>query len=184
MSSDDQATTEDRCSELGTPVSIPSVRVPDATISKSEARMLAGLDSGNSQLTRELRYRLKQANKTMGKQGQTIANLRGELARIREENSKIDRGELRRLERVEADTVVLFRQTADMATRATEEIKRLREENALLREKLEGDTVTVLLGEASAEAERLREELAKTKGHVVTGQHAADRAAAELEDQQ
>lgn len=169
MSSDDQATTEDRCSELG-------------VITAAEIRELTAADEKHQ--SRVLKYRLKQANKTMGKQGQTIANLRGELARVREENSKIDRGELRRLERVEADTVVLFRQTADMATRATEEIKRLREENALLREKLEGDTVTVLLGEASAEAERLREELAKTKGHVVTGQHAADRAAAELEDQQ
>lgn len=50
---------------------------------------------------RELRRRLRIANKTMGRQGQTIANLRGELARIREENSKIERGELRRLQRFE-----------------------------------------------------------------------------------
>lgn len=125
---------------LGSPPSIPSVRVPDGVITKGEARKLAGLGAGNSQLYRELRYRLKQANKTMGKQGQTIANLRGELARLREEHSKIDRGELRRLERVEADAVGHFRQAAEMATRAVEEIKRLREENALLREKLNGDS--------------------------------------------
>lgn len=111
MSSDDQATTEDRCSELSTPVSIPSV---------SEARRkLSALASGNSREGRGLRWRLKQANKTMGKQGQTIANLRGELARIREEHSKIERGELRRLQRYEETAKEVIRQQG-------EEIARLR----------------------------------------------------------
>lgn len=152
---------------LGSPPSIPSPRIPN--IAGTPPRTLNAAGSGNSQLYRELRYRLKQANKTMGRQGQTIANLRGELARIREEHSKIERGELRRLERFEAESLVSL-------ARAHAEVGRLRE-------KLEGDTVTALLGEANAEAERLREELAKVKGHVVTGQHAVDRAAAELEAQ-
>lgn len=151
MSSDDQATTEDRCSELGTPVSIPSVKVPDGVITKGEARKLAGWGSVNSQLTRELRFRLKQANKTMGRQGQTIANLRGELARVREEHSKIDRGELRRLERFEQTAKEQIETQANRITNAHEKIA------------------------------ALRDELAKARGHVVTGQHAVDRAAAELE---
>lgn len=71
---------------------------------------------------REARYRLKQANKTMGRQGQTIAALRGELARIREEHSKIERGELRRLER---ENVQL-----------SQGYLALKEENTRLREKL------------------------------------------------
>lgn len=47
---------------------------------------------------RELRFRLKQAHATMGRQGQTIHALRGELAEVREKHDKIDRGELQRLE--------------------------------------------------------------------------------------
>src|SRR4029077_12928988 len=54
---------------------------------------------------RELRHqlevadeRLKQAHRVQGRQGQKIAELRGELARTREEHSKLDRGELRKLE--------------------------------------------------------------------------------------
>lgn len=151
----EKQTRVDLGSELGSPVSIPSPE--DGVITAAEIRELTAADEKHQ--SRVLKYRLKQANKTMGKQGQTIANLRGELARVREEHSKIDRGELRRLERVEADAVGHFRQAAEMATRATEEIKRLNEENALI-----------------------REELAKARGHVVTGQHAVDRAAAELED--
>lgn len=72
---------------------------------------------------RDLKRRLKIANKTMGRQGQTIAGLRGELARTREEHSKIDRGELRRLERFE--------------TTALELIDKLENEIARLREKLD-----------------------------------------------
>ena len=48
---------------------------------------------------RELRFRLKQANRVMGSTGERIHQLRAELAEVRELNSKIDRGDLRRLER-------------------------------------------------------------------------------------
>jgi hypothetical protein len=48
---------------------------------------------------RELRFKLKQANRTMGKQGQTIHDLRAHNALIREESSKVARGDVRRLER-------------------------------------------------------------------------------------
>lgn len=56
--------------------------------------------SGSSQLYRELRWKNSQLRKTCGKQGQTIHRLRAELAEVRELNSKIERGDLRRLERV------------------------------------------------------------------------------------
>lgn len=78
---------------------------------------------------RDLKRRLKIANKTMGRQGQTIAGLRGELARIREENSKIDRGELRRLQRFE--------------TTALELIDKLENEIARLREKARRTVTTI-----------------------------------------
>lgn len=48
---------------------------------------------------RELKFRLKQANKILGTTGGRIHQLRAELAEVRLLNSKIDRGELRRLER-------------------------------------------------------------------------------------
>lgn len=48
---------------------------------------------------RKLRYQLTQANRAMGKQGQTIHLLRAEVAEVRELNSKIARGHLRILER-------------------------------------------------------------------------------------
>ena len=73
----------------------------------SDDKKIDMADAINSSEQRGLRWRLKQANKTMGRQGQTIAALRGELARAREETSKIDRGELRRLERFTADDVQL-----------------------------------------------------------------------------
>ena len=75
---------------------------------------------------RELKHRLKRANQTMGRQGQTIHNLRGELALTREEHNKIERGELRRLENFEVmakEQFVLDQQRLD---RAHEEIRRLR----------------------------------------------------------
>jgi hypothetical protein len=43
--------------------------------------------------------KLKTANKIMGRQGETIHVLRAELAQVREENSQLERGELRRLQR-------------------------------------------------------------------------------------
>lgn len=48
---------------------------------------------------RLLKFRLKQANKVMGAQGETIHQLRCELAEVRDLNSKIERGDLRRSER-------------------------------------------------------------------------------------
>ena len=48
---------------------------------------------------RELRFKVKQLSKCCGKQGETIHLLRAELAEVRELNSKLERGELRRLER-------------------------------------------------------------------------------------
>lgn len=102
----------------------------EGAMSLGEVRRLSALASGNSQLTRELRYRLKQVNKTMGRQGQTIANLRGELARIREEHSKIDRGELRRLERFEASAKEQFLGDAHRIKMLEEQIAQLRGQHA------------------------------------------------------
>ena len=79
MSSDDRETTEDGASEL---------------------RTLSAAGAGNSQLYRELKFKNKQLRKTAGQQGQTIYRLRAELAEVRATHSKLDRGELRRLERV------------------------------------------------------------------------------------
>lgn len=76
---------------------------------------------------RELQHRLKLANRAMGRQGQTIAALRGQLARTREEHSKIERGELRRLERFEGMANEQFALDRERLERAHEEIKRLRE---------------------------------------------------------
>lgn len=75
MSSDDRETTEGGASELDSLAKEP-------------------------QWARELRYKNRQLRKTCGKQGQTIHNLRAELAEVRALNSKLQRGELRRLERV------------------------------------------------------------------------------------
>jgi uncharacterized coiled-coil protein SlyX len=76
---------------------------------------------------RELRRRLKRANTTMGRQGRTIADLRGQLARVREDHSKLDRGELRRLERFEEMALEQFALDKDRLDRSHEEIKRLHE---------------------------------------------------------
>jgi hypothetical protein len=58
---------------------------------------------------RELRYRLKQAHKSIGKQGETIHLLRAELAEVRSLNSRIDRGDLRSLDRgiAKANAIIL-----------------------------------------------------------------------------
>lgn len=76
---------------------------------------------------REAQYRLKQAHKTMGRQGRAIANLRAELARAREETSKVERGELRRLERFEEMAKAQFAHDEERLRAAGEEITRLRE---------------------------------------------------------
>jgi uncharacterized protein YaaN involved in tellurite resistance len=52
---------------------------------------------------RKLKHDLKVANKIMGKQGETIHRLRAELAEVRALHSKIERGDLRRLEREAQD---------------------------------------------------------------------------------
>jgi hypothetical protein len=70
---------------------------------------------------RHLRFKLKRANKTMGAQGETIYRLRGELALVREEHSKIERGDLRSLERRVEHLV------EDLVA-AQEEVKKLRNE--------------------------------------------------------
>jgi len=62
---------------------------------------------------RRLKYQLKRANVTMGQQGQTIHTLRAELAEVRALNSKIERGELRRLERQVEDAREQLRQAHD-----------------------------------------------------------------------
>lgn len=49
---------------------------------------------------RELRWRIKELNKVCGRQGETIHRLRGELADVRQLNSKIERGQVRNLERM------------------------------------------------------------------------------------
>lgn len=61
---------------------------------------------------RELRWRIGQLHKQLGRQGETIHRLRGELADVRQLNSKVERGQIRNLE-------------ASMAWR-DEEIARLR----------------------------------------------------------
>lgn len=79
---------------------------------------------------RELKYRLSHANRVMGRQGRTIAGLRGELARTREDHTKIERGELRRLERFEEMALEQFAHDKDRLDNSHEEIKRLREKLA------------------------------------------------------
>lgn len=87
------------------------------------------MSTNDSHTIRDLKRRLRIANKTMGRQGQTIAALRGDLARAREETSKIDRGELRRLERFAGEAV-------DQLAERTARNADLRAENRRLREKL------------------------------------------------
>jgi predicted RNase H-like nuclease (RuvC/YqgF family) len=48
---------------------------------------------------RELRFKVKTLSRCCGRQGDTIHHLRAELAEVREIQSKIDRGDIRRLER-------------------------------------------------------------------------------------
>lgn len=85
----------------------------------------------DSHEVRELKYRLAQANKTMGRQGQTIRALRGELAVTRSEHSKIERGDIRRLEREQAILV-------DLAAKDHTLIKDLKQQNKALRDMMHG----------------------------------------------
>lgn len=101
---------------------------------------------------RQLRYQLKRANATMGKQGQTIHNLRAELAETRELHSKIERGDLRRLERREGEyheTIDKLREELhEVAVKFSEELA----ENKKLREKLEDAPVLADIAEESTHA--------------------------------
>jgi uncharacterized coiled-coil protein SlyX len=56
---------------------------------------LAGVQYLPADDIRRLRYLLKQTNKTVGKQGETIHRLRAEIAEVRQLNSRLDRGDLR-----------------------------------------------------------------------------------------
>lgn len=58
---------------------------------------------------REKQYRLTQAHKHIGKQGDTIHLLRAELAEVRELHSRIERGELRYMDRAiaKANAIIL-----------------------------------------------------------------------------
>ena len=85
---------------------------------------------GDSHDMRELARRLKLANRVMGRQGHTIAALRGELARTREEISKVKRSELRRLERFEVTATEQMAADEERLGRAADEIRRLREKLA------------------------------------------------------
>jgi hypothetical protein len=73
---------------------------------------------------RYLNWKLKQAHRQIGKQGDTIHHLRGELAEVRLLNSRVDRGDLRAYDR--------------LSRLDNERISELVNENRVLREKLEG----------------------------------------------
>lgn len=86
--------------------------------------------TAENHVERDLKRRLKQVNATMGKQGQTIHQLRADIAELRELHSKIDRGDVRRLERENANLVEARRNDHDT-------IAELRNENKNLRDKIE-----------------------------------------------
>lgn len=62
-----------------------------------------------ARVIREKEYRVKQAHKHIGKQGDTIHLLRAELAEVRELHSRIERGELRYMDRAiaKANAIIL-----------------------------------------------------------------------------
>lgn len=65
---------------------------------------------------RRLRYLLRQSNRNAGRMGDTIHRLRAELAEVRMLNSKLERGELRMLERraaVQAQEIETLRRKLD-----------------------------------------------------------------------
>jgi len=69
---------------------------------------------------RELRWQNRQLRKTCGRQGQTIHMLRAELAEVRALNSKLERGELRRQERVieeQAETIARLKRKIKVSER-------------------------------------------------------------------
>jgi hypothetical protein len=81
-------------------------------------------------LERELRYRNAQLRKQCGKQGKTIHLLRAELAEVRVIQGKLDRSELRRLERFEEMAKEQFALDKERLERAQEHIAALEEKLA------------------------------------------------------
>lgn len=73
------------------------------------------------------RWKLKQANKTIGRQGQTIYGLRGELAVTRELHGKIERGDIRSLERQVESLTADLEKSRDGNKKLREELSKLRE---------------------------------------------------------
>jgi hypothetical protein len=64
------------------------------------AHKLANQRARQAEFERDMAHEyVKALNKQMGRQGETIHHLRGDLARTREEISKVERGQLRWLER-------------------------------------------------------------------------------------
>lgn len=86
------------------------------------------------QQVRELKYRLKNTNKTVGKQGETIYRLRSELAEVRATHSKIDRGDLRRLERVNQELVDYIVTLEAKLAAAQDEVRETEPDNTALQE--------------------------------------------------
>lgn len=80
---------------------------------------------GEPQEIRYLQWKLRTLCKQNGRQGETIHRLRAELAEVRELNSRIDRGDLRRLERFEISAQEQFARDRERLDRAHEEIKAL-----------------------------------------------------------
>jgi HPt (histidine-containing phosphotransfer) domain-containing protein len=74
-------------------------------------------------------WKLKQANQTMGKQGQTIHNLRAEKEELLSLISKNDRGDLRRLERLVPELRDNIEALIEDLHKAHERIKELEEFN-------------------------------------------------------
>lgn len=77
---------------------------------------------------RAARRQIKELNKINARQGRTICALRGDVARVREESHKIDRGDLRRLERDQATLLEELRKGLVVIGKLRE---RLREAKAL-----------------------------------------------------
>lgn len=84
----------------------------------------------------ELQQRIRDLNKAMGRRGETIGALRAELSRLREDTSKIERGELHWAERQveilrgqhEHDLNVIERQREEMAKLQRHEDRELRKQ--------------------------------------------------------
>lgn len=76
---------------------------------------------------REIKFRLKQANKALGQTGGRIHQLRAELAEVRALNSKVDRGELRRLQNAEVQWRAQFDRMTEESVNDRKRIRELEE---------------------------------------------------------